>query len=65
MGTTREITREGMSEMRQAALVAVSQPRLFAIDVRQPTQKVIEAAVLHRHHDDVVDATACRRWQAG
>src|SRR5215469_1397332 len=64
MGTTSEITRKGMSEMHLAALVAEGQPRLLAIDVRQPTQKMIEAAVLHRHDDDVLDATACRGRQA-
>jgi len=42
--------------------INIDQARLLPIRSRNPTKKVIEAPVFHRHHDDVIDSGLLWRW---
>src|SRR5438309_5217012 len=46
--------------MRDAVRVDVRQPRLPPVGARQPTEHVVEGAVLHHQHHDVLDAGVFR-----
>jgi hypothetical protein len=45
-------------------LIHVTQAGLLSVCCWQPTEKVIEAAILHHDNDDMLDAGTFRRWQA-
>ena len=51
-----EIRRKMVRWMESASLVCVAQPSLASIGARQPTEEVVERAVLHHDDDDVLDA---------
>ena len=51
----RPIRRQLVCRMAHAVDIGVIQSGLLAIGIRQPTQKMVEAAILHHHHDDVFD----------
>ena len=46
-----------------ASLVHVTQSSLLSVCSWQPTEKVIEAAILHHDNHDMLDAGTFRRWQ--
>src|SRR5215469_10652241 len=49
--------------MRHSVRVRIAQARLLAIGALDPAEEMVEAAILHRHHDDVLDAGLRRRRQ--
>jgi len=51
--------------MGDTTAIVVSKPILPSASARQPSEEVIERAVLHHHDDDVVNAGAIRRRQLG
>ena len=56
-----------MRRVRLALVIEVVQARLLAVRPQQPTQIMVERAVLHAQHDDVVEPALCRvrqltRW---
>ena len=46
--------------MERSVVIRVLKPGLPAIGIRHPAQQVIEAAVLHHHNDNVLDAGKIR-----
>jgi hypothetical protein len=42
--------------MRFPVAVDVSESSLMPISARQPAKEVVEAAIFHHHHNDVIDA---------
>jgi len=56
MRTAGIIAGERIRRVTHAGAVHVRQTGLFAVRVRQPSEKMIETAVLHGHNDDVFDA---------
>ena len=59
------IGRQVVRRMAHAVHVHIFQAGLPAIGVGQPTQEVIEAAVLHHRHDDVFDLRSGRPHDFG
>lgn len=49
------VGRQLMRGMADAVDVLLCQAGLFPLGVRQSTRKMVEAAVLHHHHYDVLD----------
>src|SRR5258708_8743524 len=53
---SRVVTGERMSRVTHACAVRKRQAGLLAICIRQPSEKMVETPVFHRHHDDVFDS---------
>src|SRR2546423_15381926 len=64
MRATGVVAGKRMSRVAHAGAVHVGQAGLLAVGVRQPAEKMVEAAVLHGHDDDVLDARIFRTWQS-
>ena len=54
---------EVVGGVRDAVPVAEAQARLLAVRAGEPAQEVVEGAVLHHHHDHVLDAGVGRGGQ--
>ena len=52
-----------MRRVRDAVLVHERQASLLAVGIGQPAKEMIEAAVLHGYHDDVLDPRVFRIGQ--
>src|SRR5206468_10581656 len=59
LGPALEAGSEWNRGVASAAAIGVAQPRLHAVGAREPAEEVVERAVLHHEHDDVLDA-GCR-----
>src|ERR1700749_151059 len=46
-----------------AVAVDIRQSRLLSVSTGQPTQQMIEAAILHHYDNDVVDPRIFRSWK--
>src|SRR5262249_61827008 len=49
------VGRKGVSRMRDAVLVPVTESRLLTVRSRDPTEKVVETAIFHGDDHNVVD----------
>ena len=54
--TAGEVAGERIRRMRRALAVGVVQSGLLAHHAWQPTQEVVEATILHCHHNHVLDS---------
>jgi hypothetical protein len=55
------VGRQRVSRMRNPVGINVRQTRLLPIGAGEPSEEVIEAAVLHGHNYDVINAGLVRR----
>ena len=61
MRAARIVGRQRVSRMRNPVGIKVRQTRLLTIGAGEPSEEVIEAAILHGYDDDVIDAGLVRR----
>src|SRR5262249_11440331 len=59
------IRTKGKSGVSGPVTVGVTEAGLFSVGAGEPAQKVVEAAILHRHDDDVFNTRGIRRWLRG
>src|SRR5258708_3051425 len=62
MRTARIVGRQRVRRMRNPLRIKERQTRLPPSGAREPSEEVIEAAVLHGHNNDVIDAGLVR-WR--
>jgi hypothetical protein len=55
MRTASVIRIERIGLLRHFIQINVCETCLFSVGIRQPSQKMIEAAVLHHHHHNVIN----------
>jgi hypothetical protein len=60
VATTGKVSRQMVCRVNGAGLVRVTQSALLSVCGWQPAEKVIEAAILHHHNDDMLDAGTFR-----
>jgi hypothetical protein len=56
VAATAEVPGQRVRVLNRSSLVQVAQSRLLSVCVWQPTEKVIEAAILYHDNDDMLDA---------
>ena len=56
MAATGVVRRQWISRVCRAVVIGILQSRLPAVSAGNPSEEVIEAAILHGHNDHVLDA---------
>jgi hypothetical protein len=64
MRTADEI-RQPVSRVRRSAVVQIAESRLAPVGIGHPAEQMIEAAILHHHNHDMLDARLLRIAQRG